>query len=51
MRKKIVGIPIVSILGALCAVSFAYMGYILYTNPLVGMDHPHYSALRSQSAY
>jgi len=34
MRKKIVGIPIVSILGALCAVSFAYMGYILYTNPL-----------------
>jgi len=37
MRKKIVGIPVVSILGALCAVSFAYMGYILFTNPLVGM--------------
>jgi len=37
MRKKIAGIPIVSILGALCAISFGYMGYILYTNPLVGM--------------
>jgi amino acid transporter len=35
MRKKIAGIPIVSIIGTLCAVSFAYMGYILYTNPLV----------------
>jgi len=37
MRKKLAGIPIVSILGALCAISFAYMGYILYTNPLVAM--------------
>ena len=37
MRKKIAGIPTVSVLGALCAVSFAYMGYILYTNPLVAM--------------
>jgi amino acid transporter len=37
MRKKIVGIPIVSVLGALCAVSFAYMGFILYTNPLVAI--------------
>jgi uncharacterized membrane protein required for colicin V production len=37
MRKKIAGIPIVSVLGTLCAISFAYMGYILYTNPLVGM--------------
>ena len=37
MRKKLAGIPLVSILGALCAMSFAYMGYVLYTNPLVGM--------------
>lgn len=35
MRKKIAGIPIVSILGALCSISFAYMGYIAYTNPLI----------------
>ena len=35
MRKKIAGIPLVSILGALCAISFAYMGYIAYTNPLI----------------
>jgi quinol-cytochrome oxidoreductase complex cytochrome b subunit len=35
MRKRIAGIPIVSILGALCAISFAYMGYIAYTNPLI----------------
>jgi len=35
MQKKIAGIPIVSILGALCAISFAYMGYIAYTNPLI----------------
>jgi len=35
MRKKIAGVPIVSILGALCAISFAYMGYIAYTNPLI----------------
>ena len=37
MRKKIARIPLVSILGALCSISFAYMGYILYTNPLVAM--------------
>jgi len=35
MRKKLAGIPIVSILGALCAISFTYMGYIAYTNPLI----------------
>jgi amino acid transporter len=37
MQKKIARIPLVSILGALCAISFAYMGYTLYTNPLVAM--------------
>jgi amino acid transporter len=35
MRKKLAGIPIVTILGVLCSVSFAYMGYIAYTNPLI----------------
>jgi amino acid transporter len=35
MRKKLAGIPIVSIIGALCAISFTYMGYIAYTNPLI----------------
>jgi len=35
MRKKVVGIPIVTVLGVLCSISFAYMGYIAYTNPLI----------------
>jgi amino acid transporter len=35
MRKKIVGVPLVSIIGALAAISFAYLGYIAYTNPLI----------------
>jgi amino acid transporter len=35
MRKKLAGVPLVSILGALCAISFTYMGYIAYTNPLI----------------
>ena len=35
MRKKIAGVPLVSILGILCSASFAYMGYIAYTNPLI----------------
>ena len=35
MRKKIAGIPLVSILGVLCSVSFAYMGYIAWSNPLI----------------
>jgi amino acid transporter len=35
MRKKLAGIPLISILGLLCTVSFAYMGYIAYTNPLI----------------
>jgi len=35
MRKKIASVPIVSILGVLCSVSFAYMGYIAWSNPLI----------------
>jgi len=35
MRKKLAGVPIISILGVLCSIAFAYMGYIAYTNPLI----------------
>jgi amino acid transporter len=35
MRKRIAGVPLVTILGILCSASFAYMGYIAYTNPLI----------------
>ncbi len=35
MRKKVAGVPLVTILGVLCSISFAYMGYIAYTNPLI----------------
>jgi uncharacterized membrane protein (DUF485 family) len=35
MRKKIANIPIVSILGVLCSISFAYMGYVAWSNPLI----------------
>ncbi|MGA2461000.1 MAG: APC family permease [Candidatus Bathyarchaeia archaeon] len=35
MRKKIGSVPIISILGVLASASFAYMGYIAYTNPLI----------------
>jgi amino acid transporter len=35
MRKKVAGVPLVTILGILCTISFAYMGYIAYTNPLI----------------
>jgi amino acid transporter len=35
MRKKIAGIPIVSILGALCTITFLDLGYIAISNPLI----------------
>ena len=35
MRKKLAGVPIISILGVLCSIAFGYMGYIAYTNPLI----------------
>ena len=35
MRKKIAGVPIISVLGALTAIAFAYMGYLVISNPLI----------------
>ena len=35
MRKKIAGVPIITIIGFLTSASFLYMGYIAYTNPLI----------------
>lgn len=35
MRKKIAGVPVISVLGALTAIAFAYMGYLVISNPLI----------------
>ncbi len=35
MGKRIAGVPVLSILGAIAAVSYGYMGYVAYTNPLI----------------
>lgn len=35
MQKKIAGIPLLSLIGIIAAGTFAYMGYIAYTNPLI----------------
>jgi hypothetical protein len=35
MRKKLAGIPVLTFLGALCAISFAYIGYVAATDPLI----------------
>jgi len=35
MRKKLAGVPVLTYLGALCAVSFAYIGYVAATDPLI----------------
>jgi len=35
MRTKIAGIPLVTIVGILCTVTFVYMGYLAFTNPLI----------------
>lgn len=35
MRKKIAGVPIISILGLLTTISFFYIGYLALANPLI----------------
>jgi membrane protein DedA with SNARE-associated domain len=35
MRMKLAGIPLLSILGALTAILFAYIGYLAVANPLI----------------
>lgn len=35
MRKSIGGVPLISIIGGLTAISFAYFGYLVIVNPLI----------------
>jgi hypothetical protein len=35
MGKKVAGIPILSILGLIVTISFAYIGYLALSNPLI----------------
>lgn len=35
MQKKVAGVPMLSIIGLVTTVTFAYMGYIAYSNPLI----------------
>jgi len=35
MRKNLAGVPLFSIVGAIAAISYAYLGYIASTNPLI----------------
>ena len=35
MRKKIAGVPVISILGLLTTISFFYLGYLALINPLI----------------
>ena len=37
MRKKLVGVPILTIVGGLCSISFGYIGYVAATNPLISV--------------
>lgn len=35
MSRKVAGVPVLSIIGVIAAVSYGYMGYVAYTNPLI----------------
>jgi amino acid transporter len=35
LRKKLAGVPVLAVLGALCAISFAYIGYVAATDSLI----------------
>jgi amino acid transporter len=35
MRKKVAGIPVITVLGVLTTISFLYIGYLALVNPLI----------------